>query len=110
MRKSASSSGTVSKTTCFHASQEDVFDVIFYGVLTILVMDLLGLNPWPLLVSFSTVMVSFAFSFGPSCARYIEVGYPLLAIWSRNDTARALSFSLRFYSGNLNDRCETTIQ
>ena len=42
-------------------------------MLAILVMTLLGLNPWPLLVSFSTVMVSFAFSFGPSCAKYIEV-------------------------------------
>lgn len=53
--------------------QEDVFDVLFYGMLAILVMTLLGLNPWPLLVSFSTLMVSFAFSFGPSCAKYIEV-------------------------------------
>jgi hypothetical protein len=53
---------------------EDAFDLVFNGILGILVMTLVGLNPWPLLVSFSTVMVSFAFSFGPSCAKYIEVG------------------------------------
>jgi small-conductance mechanosensitive channel len=51
---------------------EDVFDVAFYAILTIIIMTLLGLNPWPLLVSFSTVLVSFAFAFGPSAAKWIE--------------------------------------
>lgn len=32
---------------------EDAFDVIFNGILVIIVMTILGLNPWPLLVSFS---------------------------------------------------------
>ncbi|CAB9520719.1 expressed unknown protein [Seminavis robusta] len=58
---------------------ENVFDMVFNGILAIIVMTLLGLNPWPLLVSFSTVMVSFAFSFGPSCAKYIE-GMLMIAI------------------------------
>ena len=32
---------------------EDAFDAIFNGILVIFVMTMLGLNPWPLLVSFS---------------------------------------------------------
>ena len=59
----------------FAAMQEDGFDVLFNGILVILVMTILGLNPWPLLMSFSTLMVSFAFAFGPSCAKYIEVSW-----------------------------------
>lgn len=59
---------------------EDAFDLVLNGILGILVMTLIGLNPWPLLVSFSTVMVSFAFSFGPSCAKYIEVSVILICL------------------------------
>lgn len=58
---------------------EDAFDVIFNGILVITILTMLGLNPWPLLVSFSTLMVSFAFSFGPSCAKYIE-GIIMIAV------------------------------
>lgn len=55
---------------------EDVFDVIYNVILALIVLTMIGINIWPLLVSFSTVMVSFAFSFGPSCAKYIEVSCP----------------------------------
>jgi len=85
---------------------EDAFDCLFHGTLIIVVMSVLGLNPWPLLVSFSvsitnlfvtrafqqvfvphnalffyskTLMVSFAFSFGPSAAKYIE-GILMIAV------------------------------
>lgn len=51
---------------------EDMFNVAYYGVLAVFVLSLLGLNPWPLLVSFSTMMLSLAFALGPSCAKTIE--------------------------------------
>ena len=50
----------------------DMFNVCFYGVLVVMILSLLGLNIWPLLVSFSTVLLSLAFALGPSCAKTIE--------------------------------------
>lgn len=52
---------------------ENIVDTLFFFVLIILILSLLNLNPWPLLVSTSTLMVTFAFAVGPSCAKAIEV-------------------------------------
>jgi len=51
---------------------ENIVDTLFFFVLIILILSLLNLNPWPLLVSTSTLMVTFAFAVGPSCAKAIE--------------------------------------
>lgn len=51
---------------------ESIVDSIFFFVLILLVLALLNLNPWPLLVSMSTLMVTFAFALGPSAAKAIE--------------------------------------
>lgn len=51
---------------------EDIVDTLFFFVLIILILSLLNLNPWPLLVSTSTLMVTFAFALGPSAAKAIE--------------------------------------
>ena len=40
---------------------------------------MLHLNPWTLLVSLSTVLVSFAFAMGPSAAKMVE-GMILIAV------------------------------
>lgn len=58
---------------------EDIFNILFYAVLFVLVLTVLGLDIWPLLVSFSTLTVSFAFAFGPSVAKNVE-GILLIAI------------------------------
>ena len=42
-------------------------------------MSVLQLNPWTLLVSMSTVLVSFAFALGPSAAKLIE-GMIMIAV------------------------------
>ena len=42
-------------------------------------MSVLQLNPWTLLVSLSTVLVSFAFALGPSAAKLIE-GMIMIAV------------------------------
>ncbi|CAJ1961477.1 unnamed protein product [Cylindrotheca closterium] len=51
---------------------EDIIDTIFFFVLVILILALLNLNPWPLLVSTSTLLVTFAFAVGPSAENAIE--------------------------------------
>ena len=52
---------------------ESIVDSIFNFVLALVILTMLQINPYPLLVSLSTMMVSFAFAFGPSASRYIEV-------------------------------------
>ena len=52
---------------------ERIINDIFFFMLTLLTLILLDINPWPLLVSVSTLLVSFAFAIGPSLSRYIEV-------------------------------------
>mmetsp|Transcript_22184 Transcript_22184/g.54868 ORF Transcript_22184/g.54868 Transcript_22184/m.54868 type:complete len:517 (-) Transcript_22184:83-1633(-) len=51
---------------------EDIVDTLFFFVLVVLILSLLNLNPWPLLVSTSTLLVTFAFAVGPSAAKAIE--------------------------------------
>lgn len=85
---------------------EDVFDCIFYGALTILIMTLLGFNPWPLLVSFSTVMVSFAFAFGPSAAKWIE-GTLMIAVRRPYGKTEGTFFVMPRFSTNFGCICLT---
>jgi small-conductance mechanosensitive channel len=55
---------------------EGIIDVVFGFVLALLILSLLQFNPWHLLVSMSTLMVTFAFAVGPSAAKAIEVSRP----------------------------------
>ena len=52
---------------------ERIIDAVFYFALGLIVLDLLKLNPWPLLVSTSTLLVAGSFAVGPSCAKAVEV-------------------------------------
>lgn len=58
---------------------EDIFDCLFYGILAVVVLSLLGLDIWPLLVSASTMLLSFTFAFSASTARTVE-GIMLIAV------------------------------
>ncbi|KAK1736997.1 mechanosensitive ion channel family protein [Skeletonema marinoi] len=51
---------------------ENFFNGAFSFCLALAVMTILKMNPWTLLVSLSTILVSFAFAFGPSLAQFIE--------------------------------------
>jgi len=51
---------------------ESIINAIFYFALGLLVLSLLKLNPWPLLVSTSTLLVAGSFAVGPSCAKAVE--------------------------------------
>jgi hypothetical protein len=52
---------------------ENIIDTVYGFGLTLLILALLNLNPWPLLVSMSTLLVTFAFAIGPTAAKAIEV-------------------------------------
>lgn len=51
---------------------ENIINGIYNFGLTIVMLSLLNFNPWPLLVSVSTLLVSFAFAIGPTAAKSIE--------------------------------------
>jgi small-conductance mechanosensitive channel len=55
---------------------EGIIDPVFGFVLGLMILSLLQVNPWPLLVSMSTLLVTFAFAVGPSAAKAIEVSRP----------------------------------
>ncbi len=52
---------------------QDIIDVIYFFALSLLVLSMLKFNPWPLLVSISTLMVSCAFAVGTSTSKLVEV-------------------------------------
>jgi hypothetical protein len=52
---------------------QDIIDVIYVFILSLLILSMLKFNPWPLLVSISTLMVSFAFAVGTSTSKLVEV-------------------------------------
>lgn len=58
---------------------EDGIDVVFHLLIGLGLLLLLNFNPYPLLVSISTLMVSLAFALGPSVSKCIE-GFLLIAV------------------------------
>lgn len=63
---------SMSNTSKIDSVLEDGFNVAFYGALSVMVLSLVGWNPWPLLASLGTMLLSLAFALGPSCAKSIE--------------------------------------
>jgi hypothetical protein len=51
---------------------ENIIDGFFAFGLTVVILSLLNFDPWPLLVSVSTLLVSLAFAIGPTAAKTIE--------------------------------------
>lgn len=58
---------------------ESIVDGFYDFLLCLVILSILQINPWPLLVSISTLLVSVSFAVGPSAAKYIE-GILLIAI------------------------------
>jgi small-conductance mechanosensitive channel len=52
---------------------QDIIDVFFYFALALLVLSMMNFDPWPLLASVSTLLISFSFAFGDSTARIVDV-------------------------------------
>ncbi len=70
---------SVGNSTLIDYVLENIFNAFFYFFLALAIMSVLELNPWTLLVSLSTILVSFAFAVGPSAAKLIA-GMMMIAI------------------------------
>ena len=70
---------SVANSTLIDRVLEQNFNALFYFFLILCVISMLGFNPWTLLFSMSTILVSFAFAFGPSAAKAID-GVLMIAI------------------------------
>mmetsp|Transcript_32345 Transcript_32345/g.78322 ORF Transcript_32345/g.78322 Transcript_32345/m.78322 type:complete len:1238 (-) Transcript_32345:93-3806(-) len=70
---------SVGNSTLIDSVLENIFNGIFFFFLALIIMSVMKLNPWTLLVSLSTVLVSFAFALGPSAAKLIE-GMIMIAV------------------------------
>lgn len=52
---------------------------VFYFVLILFLLNLMEMNPWALMVSFTSILVSISFALGSSLSRYVE-GVLLIAV------------------------------
>jgi len=63
---------SVTNASVLDQTVESVFDKFFYALMTLVVLAYLGLNPMPILLSLSTVLVSLSFAMGSSAASFVE--------------------------------------
>ena len=63
---------SVANSTLIDRVLEHDFNILFYFFLVLIVISILNFDPWSLLFSMSTILVSFAFALGPSAAKAIE--------------------------------------
>ena len=75
LRASIENAGQIDK------SAEKILNCVFYGVLIIIFLSIVNLDPLALFLSFSSIIVAFAFMIGSASAKYFEV---------RNTTAAVL--------------------
>lgn len=52
---------------------EKIINGVFYFIVSLILLSFLQINPWPLLVSMTSVLVSVSFALGPSVSKYVEV-------------------------------------
>eukprot|EP00804_Cyclotella_cryptica_P009864 CCRYP_014152-RA/>CCRYP_014152-RA protein AED:0.26 eAED:0.26 QI:897/1/1/1/0.88/0.8/10/620/1334 len=83
---------SVGNSTSIDRVLENIFNGIFNFFLFLAVLSIMKLNPWALLVSMSTVLVSFAFALGPSAAKIIE-GMMMIAVRRPFDLGDRISIS-----------------
>jgi small-conductance mechanosensitive channel len=65
---------SVGNASVIDEALEEILNGMFYFVLILVMLSILKINPWPLLVSTSTLLVSFSFAVGSSASKFIEVG------------------------------------
>ena len=58
---------------------ENVFNAFYYFVLVLLILSLLNFNAWSLLISMTSLLVSFSFAFGSTVSSYVQ-GILLIAV------------------------------
>jgi small-conductance mechanosensitive channel len=64
---------SVGNASVIDMALEGMLNGIFFFILVLVVLSIMRINPWPLLVSISTLLVSVSFAVGSSASKYIEV-------------------------------------
>ena len=63
---------SVGNASVIEAALENIVDGFYNFFLILLILCILRMNPWPLLVSFSSLILSFSFAVSSSASKYIE--------------------------------------
>ncbi|KAL7569467.1 hypothetical protein ACA910_009701 [Epithemia clementina (nom. ined.)] len=63
---------SVRNSSVIDKALENMFNGFFFFVLTLLLMSVMRLNPWPILVSVTSLLVSISFALGPSVSKFVE--------------------------------------
>lgn len=58
---------------------ENVLNCLFYFILGLMLLSLMNINAWSLLLSLTSLLVSFSFAFGSTVSRYVQ-GIILIAV------------------------------
>jgi hypothetical protein len=61
---------------------EGMIDGFFYFVLSLILLSILEFDPWTLLLSITSLLVSISFAVGSSVSKFVEVSNPLVAAGS----------------------------
>lgn len=51
---------------------ERLFNTVYYFLLAMVLLMIVGLNPWPFIASLTGILISFAFCFGTAASKYFE--------------------------------------
>jgi small-conductance mechanosensitive channel len=72
---------SVGNASVIDKALEGMLNGIFFFILALVVLSIMRINPWPLLVSISTLLVSISFAVGSSASKYIEVCLIMLSLF-----------------------------
>jgi small-conductance mechanosensitive channel len=64
---------SVSNSSAIDEVLGSIINCIFGFILALIVLELLDFNPWTLLVSMTSLLVSVSFALGPSVSQFVEV-------------------------------------
>lgn len=70
---------TVNNSVALDKVLENVLNSIYYFVLALFLLSLMNYNAWGLLVSMTSLLVSFSFAFGQTVSKYVQ-GIILIAV------------------------------
>lgn len=64
---------SVSNASVIDNEIEKIVNFFVSLVLVMIILTILQINPWPILVSMLSLLVSVSFALGPSVSKYVEV-------------------------------------
>lgn len=97
---------SVGNSSVIDKVMEDMLDILFNSALGMVLLTMLGFNPYPLLVTISSILVSFAFAFGASASMYMEVRQAGGCFWCVAPCTHDTFFHC---TGHLHDRYSASI-